>query len=186
MRHVEVHAKTKGGAHAGGPLNEHPEQEAEGQQDEVALTFSENHGERGEGVGLGGDELNASFGQLNGEENRHTGTDDGARDNTHDVPFRDVIRSVTDVEAVLVIANDGPRHGNGRAEHGGPNQAEEDGVLSVEFEQVLGVEEHTEQHQQHDERRSRNGLNAGFTHDTNSNGTQHEGREDENGGEDQR
>ena len=107
VRHVEVHAKAKGGAHAGGPFNEHPEQEAESQQDKVALTFSENHREGSESVGLGCDELNAAFGQLDGQENRHTRTDNGARDNAHDVPFRDVIGSVTDVEAVFVIADHG-------------------------------------------------------------------------------
>ena len=58
--------------------------------------------------------------------------------------------------------------------------------MRVEFEQVLGVEEHAEQHQQHDERRSRNGFNAGFAHDTNGDGAQHEGRENQHGGEDQR
>ena len=65
---------------------------------------------RGEGVGLGSNQLDAPLSQLDGEEDGHTGTDDGTRDNTHDVPFRDVIGSVSDVEAVLVITNHGAGH----------------------------------------------------------------------------
>ena len=129
MGDVEVHAQAKGGAHAGGPFNKHTEQETQCEQEEVSLPLSEDHREGGEGVGLWCNELDAAFGELDGKENSDTGPNDGAWHHAHDVPFRNVIRAVSDVEAVLVIPDDRPGHGNGRTKHRRTDQPEQYGIL---------------------------------------------------------
>ena len=130
-------------------------------------------------------QLDAALCKLNGEEDGNTCTDDGTGHHTHDVPLRDVVGAVSDVEAVLVITNDGSRHGDGRTKHGGTNQTEKNGILRVQIEEVLEIEEDAEQHQQNDEGCSGNGFDTGLTHDTNSDGTEHEGGQDEHHGENQ-
>ena len=183
VRYVEVHAQPERCAHSGSPFNEHAKQEPESKENKVTLAFCEDDGEGGESVGLRCDEVNSAFSQLNGQENRYTCTDDGSGDNTHDVALGDVVGPVPDVQAVLVISNHRSRHRNRRAEHRGANQTQQHSVLRVQAEQVLEVEENTEQHQQHDEGGSRNGFNTGFAHHSNGDGAQHERREDENGSE---
>ena len=185
VRHIEVHAQTEGGAHAGRPLNEHTEEETKSEQCQVALPFSEDDREGGKGVGLRCNQLDATLCKLNGEEDGNTCTDDGTGHHTHDVPLRDVVRAVSDVETVLVITNDGARHGDGRTKDGGTNQTKENSILGVQVQEVLEIEEHTEQHQEDDEGGTGNGLNTRLTHDTNSDGTEHEGGQDEHHGEDQ-
>ena len=98
--------------------------------------------------------MNSALRQLDGKEDGDASTDDGARNHTHDVSFGDVVGSVSDVQAVLVIPDDGTGHRNGRAKHRGTDQAKQNGVLSVKSEKVLGVEEHPEQHQENDEGRT--------------------------------
>ena len=53
-------------------------------------------------------------------------------------------------------------------------------------EQILSVQEHTEKHQKHDERCSRNWFNPRFSNDTNGNCTKQEGGHDEHGCKHQR
>ena len=103
---------------------------------------------------MGRNELDTAFSELDGQEDGDAGPDDGTGHNAHDVPFRDVIGSVTDVQAVLVVADHGARHGNGGPKHRGPHQPEKNGIFGVELKQVLRIEEHTEEHQENDERRS--------------------------------
>ena len=113
VRDVEVHAQSKRGPHPCSPLHEHAEAKAQRQEIEITLAFSENHRERRKCIGLRSNELNSALRKLDGKEDGDASTDDRARNHTHDVSFGDVVGSVSDVQAVLVIPDDGAGHRNG-------------------------------------------------------------------------